>query len=99
VSIERGEDPGAVEGPKPWTLHDLRRTCASGMARLNIAPHIVEAVLNHKSGTIKGVAAVYNRYSYAAEKRQALDAWARRVNEIITGEVPANVVDLAKARG
>jgi integrase len=71
---------------EPWRLHDLRRTCASGMAALGIAPHIVEAVLNHKSGTIKGVAAVYNRHQYTAEKQQALEAWARRVGEIVAGD-------------
>ena len=49
------------------------------MAGLGIAPHVVEATLNHKSGTIKGVAAVYNRYSYSAEKRAALDAWGHHV--------------------
>jgi integrase len=63
----------------PWCLHDLRRTCASGMARLGVAPHVVEAVLNHKSGQVRGVAAVYNRYSYSTEKREALDLWAQHV--------------------
>jgi len=63
----------------PWCLHDLRRTAASGMARHGIPPHVVEAVLNHKSGTVKGVAAVYNRYSYASEKREALRVWAEHV--------------------
>lgn len=58
-----------------WRLHDLRRTAASGMARMNVAPHVVEKVLNHISGTISGVAAVYNRYGYDREKREALDAW------------------------
>jgi integrase len=47
-----------------WTLHDLRRTFASGCARLGIAVHVVEAALNHKSGSIRGIAAVYNRYDY-----------------------------------
>jgi integrase len=58
-----------------WRLHDLRRTAASGMARAGVAPHVVEKVLNHISGTISGVAAVYNRYAYDAEKRAALDDW------------------------
>jgi integrase len=60
-----------------WRLHDLRRTGASGMARAGVAPHVVEKVLNHLSGTISGVAAVYNRYAYDAEKREALEAWGR----------------------
>lgn len=58
-----------------WRLHDLRRTAASGMARAGVAPHVVEKVLNHISGTISGVAAVYNRYFYDAERRDALDKW------------------------
>ena len=58
-----------------WRLHDLRRTAASGMARAGVAPHVVEKVLNHVSGTISGVAAVYNRYAYDPEKRQALEDW------------------------
>ena len=63
------------------------------------APHVVEAILNHKSGTIRGVAAVYNRYSYATEKRAALDAWTRRLEAIVSGAAPSNVVELATARG
>jgi len=58
-----------------WRLHDLRRTAASGMARAGVAPHVVEKVLNHISGTISGVAAVYNRYGYDREKREALETW------------------------
>ena len=67
------------------------------MARLGIAPHVVEAILGHRSGTIKGVAAVYNRYSYASEKRAALDAWARRLEAIVTGGKASNVVELLNA--
>lgn len=58
-----------------WRFHDLRRTAASGMARLKIAPHVIEKVLNHISGTISGIAAVYNRYGYDAERHEALDKW------------------------
>lgn len=58
-----------------WRLHDLRRTAASGMAKTGVAPHVVEKVLNHVSGTISGVAAVYNRYGYDTEKRDALNRW------------------------
>lgn len=78
---------------EPWTLHDLRRTAATGMARLNIAPHVVDKVLNHVSGTIRGVAAVYNRFEYLEERRAALEAWGRCVTGLIT-PAPANVVAL-----
>jgi integrase len=62
-----------------WRIHDLRRTAASGMARLGIPPHVVEKVLNHKTGIISGVAAVYNRYGYDLEKRDALEKWSEAV--------------------
>lgn len=75
-----------AEAPAGWVFHDLRRTSASGMAGLGIPPHVVEAVLNHRSGTIRGVAAVYNRYTYAAEKRAALDRWAARLAQIVGEE-------------
>ena len=52
----------------PWVLHDLRRTMATGCAGLGVAPQVVEAVLNHRSGTIRGVAAVYNRYDHAGRE-------------------------------
>lgn len=63
-------------GVTNWVYHDLRRTVATGMARLGIRPYVIEKILNHVSGTIKGVALVYNRYGYGKEKREALDAWA-----------------------
>jgi integrase len=82
----------------PWTLHDLRRTFASGCARLGVAVHVVEAALNHRSGTIKGVAAIYNRYSYDAEKRSAMQAWARHVEAVVSGETAGIVVELSSVR-
>jgi integrase len=81
-AADRGEDPERVKELEPWTFHDLRRTAASGMARLGVAVHVVEAVLNHTSGSIKGVAAVYNRYDYADEKRAALSGWANLLSQI-----------------
>lgn len=65
-----------------WRLHDLQRTAASGMARAGVAPHVVEKVLNHISGTISGVAAVYNRYGYDREKREALETWGEVLSRL-----------------
>ena len=90
---ERGE---AVEIPR-WTFHDLRRTAATGMARLGIPVRVTEAVLNHVSGTGGGIVAVYQRHDYADEKRQALEAWGRFVLSLVQGQ-PDNVVQLAGAR-
>ena len=63
-----------------WRLHDLRRTCATGMAEHGVAPHVIEAVLNHVSGHKAGVAGIYNRATYAAECRAALERWADYVS-------------------
>jgi integrase len=78
-----------------WTLHDLRRTAATGMARLNFPPHVVDKVLNHVSGTIRGVAAVYNRFAYLDERRSALEAWARHVCST-ANPADTNVVELRR---
>ena len=59
-----------------WTIHDLRRTCATGLAELEVLPHVIECILNHLSGFRAGVAAIYNRNSYEAEMRAALCKWA-----------------------
>jgi len=71
---------------KPWRLHDIRRTVATGMADLGVQPHVIEAVLNHISGYKAGVAGIYNRASYSAEKRAALDIWASHVAALIQAE-------------
>jgi integrase len=56
-------------GVTGWRLHDLRRTCVSGMARLGVAPHVADKILNHQSGTISGVAAVYQRQIVVQDSR------------------------------
>lgn len=65
-----------------WTLHDLRRTAATGMARASVPPHVVERILNHVSGTFKGVAGVYNRFGYLPEMREALLAWEAHIKKL-----------------
>jgi integrase len=77
----------AVIGGKiktPWTFHDIRRSCASRMADIGILPHVIEAALNHQSGTKRGVAGVYNRSTYASEKVTALRKWADHVLALTT---------------
>jgi integrase len=71
---------------KPWVLHDIRRSVATGMADLGIPPHTIEAVLNHVSGHKSGVAGIYNRSTYAREMRIALDRWSDHVQSIVTGD-------------
>jgi integrase len=74
-----------------WTLHDLRRTAATRMADLGVLPHVIEAVLNHVGGHKAGVAGIYNRSTYAAEKRAALDLWASHLQVAIAKASGANV--------
>jgi integrase len=78
---------------KPWRLHDLRRTAATRMADIGIAPHIIEAVLNHHSGHRAGVAGIYNRSSYEREVKAALLRWSEHVLALVEGR-KSNVVAL-----
>ena len=83
---------------EPWTLHDLRRTAATRMADLGVLPHVIEAVLNHVSGHKAGVAGIYNRSTYAAEKRAALDLWASHIRTIVAQAAGANVTKIRAKR-
>lgn len=76
-----------------WRFHDLRRTMATNMAMMRVQPHIIEAILNHKTGIVSGVAAVYNRHAYLDEKREALERWAKKVEEMTT---PSQMPTLTK---
>ncbi len=69
--------------------HDLRRTAASFMTSMGIPRLVVARILNHAE---RGVTAVYDRHSYDPEKRRALDAWARRLEAIVSGETTADVM-------
>jgi integrase len=91
ASVTKGAKP-----PEHWTLHDLRRTMASGMARLGIQLPVIEKVLNHSSGSFRGIVGVYQRHSFAEEKRTALAAWASHVETVVSGKQPANVIPLHK---
>jgi integrase len=73
----------AVSGVTGWRVHDLRRTCVSGMARLGVPPHVADKILNHQSGAISGVAAVYQRHDFLAERQAALERWGAHVAEIV----------------
>jgi integrase len=81
-----------------WRLHDFRRTVSTKMHdELGIAPHIVEAVLNHVSGHRAGVAGTYNRAAYAKQKADALARWAEHLTAIVSGE-RSKVVAITKGK-
>jgi integrase len=92
IEIASQEAGRAVEVPH-WTFHDLRRTAATGMARLGIPVRVTEAVLNHVSGTGGGIVAVYQRHDYADEKRAALNAWAQFLADVVEGRTD-NVISI-----
>src|SRR5450631_107722 len=77
-----------------FTLHDLRRSFASGLQRLKIEPHIVEACLNHTPPKLERN---YQTYRYAAEKRAALARWATHVDAIVNGTTTDNVIPMVGA--
>jgi integrase len=81
----------------PWSVHDLRRTVATGLQRLSVRLEVTEAVLNHISGSRGGIAGVYQRHDWATEKRAALDAWAAHLRSVVVGGIAGpNVVALAR---
>jgi integrase len=89
---------------KPWKIHDLRRTFSTLLNEspddggLGVAPHIVEALLNHISGGTKsGVAGTYNKAKYLSEKRAALERWAAHIEGLVSGR-KADVPSLDAAR-
>jgi integrase len=79
-------------GVPHWTTHDLRRTAATCMGELGIAPHVIGHVLNHRAVTASSITdQVYNRYTYEREKRGALDVWASNLASIIAGATAENL--------
>jgi len=81
------------EDTAPWQLRDLRRTATTLMAEIGIAPHVADKILNHSTGKISGVAAIYNRFQYLDERKAALNALARFIETLI-GRDTGNVVPL-----
>lgn len=73
----------ALCGVEDWTLHDLRRTTATKMARLKIPGETIELVLNHQSHRLRGLAGVYNRYQYTDEKADALQQVADHFEAVL----------------
>jgi integrase len=97
IAADRGDDPELVSIPD-WRLHDIRRTVASGMARLGVDLFVVEKVLNHISGSFSGIVRVYQHHSYQEEKRRALQLWADAVERLVTGKIADNVRPLRASK-
>ena len=78
--LKKRLDQRLPDGMPPWVLHDLRRTFSTNLAKLGVPQPVTEALLNHKSGVVSGVAAIYNRHQYGEEKREALESWNAAVD-------------------
>jgi integrase len=93
---ETGDLPIPLE---PWVFHDLRRSLATGCQGLGFPIEHTEAVLNHVSGKRGGLAAIYQLHEYRDEKTAALNAWARHVEALISGDGEVKVVPFVRGRG
>jgi len=78
-----------------WVVRDIRRSVASGMARIGIAVPVIEKILAHRKGTFAGVVGVYQKYSFASEMAVALQKWADHIERLVGGQ-PAKVVKLRR---
>jgi len=91
-----GREPAALV---PWRLHDLRRTGVSKLAALGIDSIVADKLLAHRPAKLAGVASVYQRHDFAAERARALDTWAAHVLRCAASVEPgSNVIPLARAR-
>jgi integrase len=81
-----------ASGVQDWRFHDVRRTVTTGLANLGHPPHVCDKILNHVSGTISGVKAVYQKAEFLSERRQALEDWAAHIDFICQSKVPAAVL-------
>jgi integrase len=89
---KRALDRALGDAVRPFRLHDLRRSTATHLADLGVAPHVIEAILNHRGGHRRGVGGIYNRSTYERQVRAALALWSERVLALVEGRAPGNRV-------
>ena len=87
----------AHAGVTDWVLHDIRRSVATRMGDLAIAPHIIEEILNHQSGHRRGPAGIYNRSRYEREVKAALALWHDHVRAIAAGGAERKILPFVPA--
>jgi integrase len=93
IAVEEGDDPASVTPPPRWTNHDIRRTVRTRLSRLKIPEDAREALLAHVK---PGIQRTYDVHDYFDEKREALEAWAAALRDIVEPS-PSNVVRMATA--
>ena len=89
---EKGEKTTIPE----WRVHDLRRTAASSLARLGTPIHVTERILNHVSGSLGGIVAVYQKYSFEPEMRRALEAYTGWLGALVGRSMAGKVMAFKK---
>jgi integrase len=96
IAEANGDDDAATVDLPKWHLHDLRHTAATGLAAMGTDRVTISKILNHAEGGITGR---YDQYDRLDERRKALDAWAKRLKEIVEPKAPGgnNVVQIAAA--
>jgi hypothetical protein len=82
----------------PWRIHDLRRSCASGMQAIAVRHEVIEKALNHSGGLYSGVSGTYQRAELMPERREALQRWAAHVEGLVSSDKPNNVAELLRRR-
>jgi integrase len=108
-SVDNGKSPitgwthakariDALANIAPWRIHDLRRTVATGLQKLSVNLQTIEAVLGHVGGSRSGIVGVYQRHSFDAEKRAALEAWGAHVMALVEGRAPGKVLSIRGTR-
>ena len=79
-----------------WTIHDIRRTVATGMQKLGVALPVTEACLGHTAGSRGGIVKIYQKHQYLPEKVAALESWGAKVLALVEGRQGAKVVPLKR---
>lgn len=80
---------------RPWRIHDIRRTVATGLQSLGVDLEVTEEILNHKTGSRSAIARRYQVYEYEDEKRDALTTWERHLMSLVNGkQSTSNVTEL-----
>ena len=92
------ENLDKASGVSDWRIHDIRRTCATGLQKLGVTLQVVEAVLGHTSGSRGGIVGVYQRHTFADEKRAALTAWTGHLSALLEGRKPGKHLFYAHTR-
>jgi integrase len=95
--VKQALDAHMGDTPK-WVIHDIRRSVASGMARIGIAVPVIEKILAHKSGTFRGIVGTYQRHSFLPEMAAAMQRWGDYIEDLVSGRKAAKVVRLHKPR-